>query len=540
MKGAKTHSISSKESKTMNNKSDLLRGLSICVSGFSFLENQEFKTKIEKLGGKYIENLLVSTHYLIVNKINSSKAICAMKNNIILVTKDWLDEKNEEKYLNYEKCKPGCFYGINLFLFGFNEEESQNMSKTVNQKGGYITKNISDSDIIIVKSSSGYIEEDILKFKKYNHKLVTDNWYNTCLEKNEFQNIDESKDLLNIELINQNYNTIISNIESGQNEKYFQLFVGKIFGIQGFKKDIKSKIFKLISFCDGIISEIILGNMDYIIVPLTFDNSHVIQNKYNTFGQTPKIVTCNWLFDSIKKGKLCEVDSYKPMKSIDLPKETVSSKKILITGTLFKGQTFSIVNTTYEKEDILKIKEKIEGNSGEYFDSGNTINVADFKAKYIILNDGHPDLWNKIINDNKNYEIGKLIISHRYIDKCLRMRKIVDFCDYFDSVPYPFKVPVEEFKNWYFFIPPNQFNFQERLCYEMLIDTLGGNVDDLNKKTTHVIFRKEEISQHTKDKMIKGSNRDVKCICETFFIDYILQCGKCDINNYGVKIKDKK
>ena len=57
MKGAKTHSISSKESKMSNNKSDLLRGLSICVSGFSFLENQEFKTKIEKLGGKYIENL---------------------------------------------------------------------------------------------------------------------------------------------------------------------------------------------------------------------------------------------------------------------------------------------------------------------------------------------------------------------------------------------------------------------------------------------------------------------------------------------------
>ena len=85
------------------------------------------------------------------------------------------------------------------------------------------------------------------------------------------------------------------------------------------------------------------------------------------------------------------------MKSIDIPKETISSKKIYISGTLFKGQTFSIVNRTYKQEQILEMKEKIEGNSGEYFDSGNATNPGDFKAKYIILNDGHPTIWNNII-----------------------------------------------------------------------------------------------------------------------------------------------
>ena len=118
MKGAKVHSRSPKENKKSNSKSDLLRGLSICVSGFSYIEIQEFKRKIEKLGGTFIEDLLTSTHYLIVNKINSGKALCAIKNNIKLVTKDWLDENNEEKYLKFENCKPGCFYGVSLFLFG--------------------------------------------------------------------------------------------------------------------------------------------------------------------------------------------------------------------------------------------------------------------------------------------------------------------------------------------------------------------------------------------------------------------------------------
>ena len=540
MKGAKDPSRSSNDDKISNSKSDLLRGLSICVSGFSSIENEEFKKKIEKLGGKFIEDLLISTHYLIVNKINSSKAICAINNNIKLVTEDWLDEKNEEKYLKFENCKPGCFYGINLFLFGFNEEEVDNMSKTINQKGGNISNNISDSDVIIIKSDSAYIDEEIEKFKKYSNRLVTENWYNSCLEKDEFQSIDENKDLFNFELISKNYTNIISDIESGTNDKYLNLFLGKIFGIQGFKTEIKTKIIKLISFCNGLFFESILENTDYVIVPLTFDNSYIIQNKINIFGVCPKIVTCNWLFDCIRTGEIISFELYKPMKSIDIPKETISSKKIYISGTLFKGQTFSIVNRTYKQEQILEMKEKIEGNSGEYFDSGNATNPGDFKAKYIILNDGHPTIWNNIIQENNNNGIGKIIISHRYLDECLRTRKIIEISDFFDSVPYPFKVPIEEFKDRYFYLPQNQYNLQEILSYDLLIETFGGNVDDLNSKTTHIVFKKEEISQKTKDKMIKGSNKNVKCINDSYFIDYIINCGKCDINNYEIKIKEKK
>ena len=540
MKGAKSYSVGSKESKMSNSKSDFLHGMSICATGFSPIENQEFKRKIEKLGGKYIEDLLVSTHYLIVNKINSSKAIVAMKNNIKLVTKEWLDENNEEKYLKFENCKPGCFYGINLFLFGFNEEELNNMCKIISQKGGHLINNINESDVIVIKSNSGYIDEELDKFKKYNNKLVTDNWFNDCVSKNEFKNIEENKDLLNFELINQNYINIINDIELDHNNKYINLFLGKIFGILGFKGEIKAKIIKLISFCNGFYFESILENTNYVIVPLTFDKSFLIQNKLNAFGISPKIVTCNWLFDCIKKCEIISVDIYKPIKTIDMPKETILNKKIFISGTLFKGQTFSIVNKTYKKEQIVEIKEKIEQNMGEYFDSGNAIFPGDFKAKYIILNDGYPKIWDYIVQENNNNSIGKIIISHRYLDECLRMRKIIECSDFFDSVPYPFKVPIEEFKNRYFYLPPAQYTFQERNCYDTLIETFGGNVDDLNKKTTHVIFKKEEISQHTKDKMIKGSNKNVKCISESYFTDYILQCGKIDINNYEIKIKVKK
>ena len=539
MNGAKSFNKFSKEQNYEEENLDPLHGINVCASGFSSTENKIIKSKIEKLGGTFNENLLSSTHYLIINKINTDKAITAVKYNIKLVTKEWLDENNKNKYLEQEKCRPGCFYGITIFLFGFNEEEFQNMKNTIKQKDGEININADEADVIIAKSNSGYIDEEINKLKKYHNKTVSEKWFNKCISKNEYKVIDEKKDLLNLEIIYKNYKNVIDEIKSGQNTKYINLFNGKIFGVQGFKNEIKLKLIEIISFCNGFYFETVLETTNFVIVPLTFDNINIIQNKTNIFGIGPIIVTCNWLFDSIKEGLILPSDSYKPVKSIDLPKNKTNNQKILYLGDTFKGQSFCICNSTYKPEKVNEIKEKIIQNMGEFFDAGDSKEITDFKAKFIILNDGHAVFWNKLINENMEKQLGKVIISHRFIDECLRMRKIIECTDFFDSVPYPFSVPIEEFKKRYFYLPPNQFSLQERFCYDHLIETFGGNVDDLNKKTTHILFKKEEISQRTLDKMIKESNKNVKCIKEGFFTDYILQSGKCDIDQYQVRIKTK-
>ena len=86
-----------------------------------------------------------------------------------------------------------------IFLFGFNEEEEQNMKKIIRQKEGELINNAEESDVIIVKSNSGYIDEEIEKLKKYHNKTVSEKWYNTCISKNEYKSIDIKKDLLNFE-----------------------------------------------------------------------------------------------------------------------------------------------------------------------------------------------------------------------------------------------------------------------------------------------------------------------------------------------------
>ena len=539
MSGAKSFNPSSRKRKSTEDNNQPLHGFNVCTSGFSPIENKLIKAKIENLGGCFCENLLSTTHYLIINKINTDKAITAVQYNIKLVTKEYIDDNNSDKYLDSEKCTPGCFYGINLFLFGFNEEELKIMKLQISQKDGEIFNNADEADIIIVKSDSGYVDEEIEKLKKYHHKTVTEKWYEKCLTKNEYKKIDENEDLLNIEVIKNNYKKVITEIESGQNTKYINLFIGKIFGVQGFKNEIKNKIIEMISFCNGFYFDTILESTNYVIVPLTFDNINIIQNKTNIFGIGPTIVTCNWLFNTIKEGILLPPDIYKPIKSFDIQKTRTNNQKILYLGDTFKGQSFSICNSTYKQDKINEIKEKIVQNMGEYYDSGNTKEIIDFKAKFIVLNDGYPETWNKLITENVDKQLGKIIISHRFLDECLRMRKIIECTDFFDSVPYPFAVPLEEFKNRYFYLPPNQFSLQERFCYDHLIETFGGNVDDLSEKTTHILFKKEEISQRTRDKMIKGSNKNVKFIKEGYFTDYILQSGACDINKYQVKIKVK-
>jgi len=219
------------------------------------------------------------------------------------------------------------------------------------------------------------------------------------------------------------------------------------------------------------------------------------------------------------------------------PKKPFDKQKIIYLSDIFKRESFSICKKTYKEGKIKEIIEKIEQNMGIYFDSENSSDINDFLGKYIIMNDGYSFTLKNLVNENMEKKIGKVIISHRFLDLCLKMKKIIKVTDFFDSVPYPFKVPIEEFKSRYFYLPPKQFNLQERFCYNHLINTFGGNVNKLNEKTTHILFKKRIIRQKRKNKMIKKSNENVKFIKEEFFSDFILQSGICDINKYQVKIK---
>ena len=67
------------------------------------------------------------------------------------------------------------------------------------------------------------------------------------------------------------------------------------------------------------------------------------------------------------------------------------------------------------------------------------------RAKIIILNDGYLKEWNDFIEANHDYK--HLIVSHRYIDECIKRKKKVEFDDYLNLFPFSFKIPLSSFKN---------------------------------------------------------------------------------------------
>ena len=126
------------------------------------------------------------------------------------------------------------------------------------------------------------------------------------------------------------------------------LFIGKKFGIEGFRNETKSKIIDIITCCSGFYLDIIVKSINYVIVPLTFGNIKLVQKKTNFLGIRPNIVNCNWILDNIKEGILLSPAFYKPIKPIDFQ---------IYLSNIFKGQTFCICKITYKKDKIKEIKE---------------------------------------------------------------------------------------------------------------------------------------------------------------------------------------
>lgn len=527
------NSPNGKQPKSNKNSELPLKGMTVCISGFSQIEGKLLKEKIEKYGGNFNDNLTGRTNYLITNKINSNKSIAAQQHNMKLVTKEWILNEGGEKFLEEEKCKPPCFMGVDLNLYGFSEVERNIMREKVEKNGGGVVESVEEAEVIIIKDDLAFIEEEIEKLKKYEGKMASEKWFKECVSGGKYKNYSQYKITSNI--ISYKYEEIINNIEK---YNYKNLFLGKVFGVIGFKNDIRLKIINIISFCNGIFFENVYENTNFVIVPLTYDDTTGIKNLLNVFNECPKIVTINWLFDSFYKGQILSENLYKPLKSLDT-NINKTNKKILYTGNIFKNQTFSIYNSTYSQEKILDIKEKIISNMGEYFDAGDSCELKDFKAKFIVLNDGHPVIWDKVIKENAMKMYHKIIISHRYIDECLRQKEIFDFTEFFDMIPFSFSVPLDEFLSYRFFLPPNQFSLHEINCYEQLIETLGGYVDELNENTTHILFKKNKIKKKTLDLLIKKSNKNIKCVNEDCLMDYILKSGRSNIDNYLINIEDE-
>lgn len=381
-------------------------------------------------------------------------------------------------------------------------------------------------------------------------KVVTEKWYEHCISNSRYYPPRKEFELSN-DIIISKYDLLFNSIN---NDDFYmsnkslisQLFLGKNFYLINFPQKSKIALIKTISKCGGMIYNFLSPNIHYILCTFKNDVLSLREelNEYN-INYTPHILTYEFVFDSIYNLKIEDVSKYKAPLSFNQTLEEIDSsrkgkKRHVITSNIFKGETFAIYPKTYSPEDENEIKDKIIENSGTIID----IDVSkESKVKFIIFGDG----YDKLLTDLLNYMESTFennapfcVVSHRFVDFCIEEKKIVNLLNYFHLVPFRFKPPYKKIveQNMEFYIYNKEMKLSDRQPLEMLIETLGGNIDQ-SKYTTFVVVV-NKISKSDFKKIKQKTNPNIKAILYEWFIDLLLSAdGQLpDPDNYRPEFTD--
>lgn len=482
-----------------------------------------------------------------------------------IVTKDWiLSNENDSNFLNNEKCKIPCFYNVIFFLFGFSDDIINQMSIAIKNKGGIISKYPQKSDILIFKSGLVFSNNEKKEMDKFKEKIVTENWYERCISENKFLSPEDDPAFqINNDFVSTRYNSIfltiadgdvndeISNVNNDKKNERNILFLGKVFYISyTFEDNIKSMLLSTISKCNGIVYNQITPLTNYAV---TSNSSEAKEDIYLYKDITkPIYITYDWIFDCIEANCLLDTAKYKPAEkdycNIDILTELIDDekygpelkKKKVIKSNIFKNESFTIFENTYKQEDIDIIIQKILENSGTIYENKGYYN-KNIRAKYLIVNDGNFEFLTKMIDDievNKNKgKYTHYLVSHRFIDFCFERGVCELPGDYYSIYPIQFKVPLCFFIERYIeiFIPSDTYKYDEKRALELLIETLGGHVDN-SDKTNYAIVKDKEITAQKKKFIISKTNKNVKIILDEWLLEFLCNQNP-DEANFEVIVK---
>lgn len=292
--------------------------------------------------------------------------------------------------------------------------------------------------------------------------------------------------------------------KSNNTQSSFHLFKKLIFYISDdYEKSTKEVIFKAISLGYGVVYNKISAFTTHIITQTNRDNfmNHAKFNKVNK----PLIVNHQWVIDSLNSRKLLDPENYLPISILEFENQKISHENInvRIHSYIFKNQIFTIIKDSFSKEEYEEVVEKIKSNSGELLEENAGLEkTKKKKASYFIINDASSQLTDTIAKK----ESSQLVLSHRYIDKCISENKLLRMEDihYIHLLPLSYNVPLKEFcdLNIHFYgLRKHEINI-----LEYVVEMLGAQCI-LSKKTTHIVCN--EITDTQKEKYRNKYNNDI-------------------------------
>ena len=536
----------------------------VCASGFANDKKEKIKESVSKLGGTFSYDFTANVNVLITFDNHSDKYRAARRNYVHTVQATWLkDSIKHDYFLQPENYLFPLFY---QYKFYFHDCETKDAVSKVKKYRAEVVVEIDSSMtnylyiVIPNENIEGYVEELRREYSFFSNafddnvlKLVTLPWIDAYIEK-EFSVLDSfqvmpsdypSKHEEKIaSMIRRSEDCFVENSKTNKVEtKNLQRFIKKQ------EEDIEEHIEKLrhepdfrktMFLMDANISlhnvhdkeeRTVISRLVNVSGAFIYDafipgiTTHIITShpdkelngKAGSFDNTvgPYVVTKQWLIDSILSGKREDEKFYLPTNiqqvnnSLSTPQLDLQKKKSFAKqGTLFKSHVFCIETESYSPAEIEDITDQIETNGGSVVSE----HIQNSVAKYKIMNDGF-EKWGGFVLD-KNDE-GKYVVSHRFIDRCLKHKTIVSLKKEkaMDLLPLPYKPPYAGTSNLYVAFTLFPSAGKDREVLSNLASLMGMNLEFSEANTTHLIVNSEKtahLQNSAKIQMIQRAFRTRK------------------------------
>ena len=175
---------------------------------------------------------------------------------------------------------------------------------------------------------------------------------------------------------------------------------------------------------------------------------------------------------------------------------------------LFKGIIFSIKEETYDSETIQIIARKIMLHAG--------IVSKNKKINYMIVNDGGSG--NVLMDFGKVKDKSYIVVSHRWIDYCIRHKAIanVEKNKQIYLLPLPFSSPYKDVDKYS--LAMSGLRQEDKVVIGRIFEAMGGKLKKELKEATHIITDKQAA---TKAIEAAKKNRSISIIDAGWILDYM-------------------
>ncbi len=520
----------------------------VCISSYSEDEKKRMSGMVTALGGLFSENFTSHVTVLVCGVAGTPKYNAAIEAKIPIVKQEWIRESAAKGgFLPLEDYLLPPFQGLKVALSGFERgsDEREEISKKIAKEGGKVLDDGHETPDCIFVLRGDDAKEIYARLKKKviadsKRVVVIQDWVEACIKSRRFVvgsdydcNVLFDKTLkpkAKSPPVRSGYvlDETVKELEGLEANDERGLFLSDcVIYCDRLESAEERKMQKrLVTLAGGCYFESFNKAITHVML-----NSVRAKNEYkesiDDYSSPPFLVDHHWLRDCIVKRCHMPEASYKPMLSgltttpevIGKKATTKSSAPLLspfagvaTSSMLFKGVTFRIEEKSYSLERVQEMVSTIERHMG-------TVVRGSRRTNYTIANDG---AVGNVMSSYGRTSQSNVIVSHRWIDYCLKHKSIVNIekNKQIYLLPMPHASPYEKIEGYVAAFLG--LKYEDKLVLGRIFEAMGGKVGKDAGEITHIVTN-TQVEAKIKD--IVKKRPEVVVVNIEWLLDY-MEFGK--------------